>query len=166
MATLTIQSDVIASRDYQLEKPQITIGRLEDNDIVIEHGSVSGHHAILIKNGEDYILKDNNSTNGTTVNGTRIEEHFLKSGDIIHFGYIQTKYVTSTGSGAAPLPDPAAGREISFATQSTTPVNFVNLSPFGKKTEESSSKPLDMANTVLAVLAVLSLAFFAFRLFS
>jgi predicted component of type VI protein secretion system len=166
MATLTIQSDVIASKEFQLEKPEITIGRLEDSDIVIEHGSVSGHHAILVKSGEDYILKDNNSTNGTTVNGTKITEQLLRSGDIIHFGYIQTKYASASGAGAVALPDPTAGRELNFATQSVVPSNFTNLSPFGKKTEDESSKPLDIANMVLGALAACALAFALFRMFA
>jgi len=164
MASLTVQSDALPSKKYTLEKPEITIGRLEDNDIVLEHGSVSGHHAILIKQGEDYLIKDRNSTNGTAVNGTKITEHLLRSGDIIHFGYIQVEYTSESAS--TPLPDPTSGRDFSFATHSSLPTNFKNLSPFGGKREESTSKPLDYAIWVLAVLCGFALAAAVLRFFA
>lgn len=165
MPSLTISSDVLPTREYQLNKPEITVGRIEGNDIQIEHGSVSGRHAILIKQGEDYLVRDNNSTNGTTVNGSKITEHLLKSGDVIFFGYIQAVYQSTSGAGGVPLPDPGAGREFHVASESTVPPNFTNLSPFGRKSEESSSKPLDMANIGLGIVASLVLLFVLYRFF-
>ncbi len=166
MPTLTIQSDVLPTKEYELTKPEITVGRIEGNDIQIEHGSVSGHHAVLIKQGGDYLVRDNNSTNGTSVNGTKVSEHLLKSGDVVYFGYIQATYYSTTGAGGVPLPDPSSGRDFHMASESTLPPNFTNHSPFGRKTEESSSKPLDMANAALAVAAVLAVGFVVFRFIS
>ncbi len=51
---------------------KITIGREQDNNIVIENKLASRHHCIIQKIRDAYFLKDENSTNGTFLNGRRI----------------------------------------------------------------------------------------------
>ncbi|MBQ2314980.1 MAG: FHA domain-containing protein [Treponema sp.] len=51
---------------------KIAIGRESDNDIVIDSKLASRHHCIIQKIRDAYFLKDENSTNGTYVNGRRI----------------------------------------------------------------------------------------------
>jgi LysM repeat protein len=60
------------NRPFPLGKDVITIGRSPDNDIVIDETEVSRHHARLTRRGNDWILEDLGSRNGTTVNGRRI----------------------------------------------------------------------------------------------
>lgn len=64
----------------------LTIGRHEDNAIQLNDGSVSGHHAVVLKRGEIFLLKDLGSTNGTRVNGASVVEAVLKDGDKLVFG--------------------------------------------------------------------------------
>lgn len=61
-----------------------TIGRTDDNNIVFPYDNVSKHHATLTKetNG-NIIITDNNSTNGTFVNGTRITAKILNHDDVV-----------------------------------------------------------------------------------
>jgi pSer/pThr/pTyr-binding forkhead associated (FHA) protein len=61
-----------------------TVGRSHSNDIVIAHSNVSAFHAQLIEkeNGE-IVIVDNQSTNGTYVNGRKITTHALRPGDIV-----------------------------------------------------------------------------------
>jgi len=54
-------------REYTLFKDEVTVGRGEDNDVVIPHASVSRAHARLMKRNGAYELMDLNSTNGTFV---------------------------------------------------------------------------------------------------
>ena len=68
---------------------KITIGRETDNDIVVDNKLASRHHAIIQKIKDDYFLKDENSTNGTFLNGKKIPEGKyvrLNSGDKITVG--------------------------------------------------------------------------------
>ncbi|MGN0740876.1 MAG: FHA domain-containing protein [Treponema sp.] len=51
---------------------KITIGRESDNDVVIDNKLASRHHALIQKIRDDYFLKDEESTNGTYLNGTKI----------------------------------------------------------------------------------------------
>jgi len=60
---------------------EITIGRKEDNNIVIDHPAISSHHARLIRQGSSYIIEDLNSTNGTFIGGRKILKAELHHND-------------------------------------------------------------------------------------
>ena len=64
----------------------ITIGRLPDNNIVIENPAVSGRHARVYREGNHYVLEDLKSTNGTFVNDKPIARHTLLEGDSVLVG--------------------------------------------------------------------------------
>ncbi|HEX7137957.1 MAG TPA: FHA domain-containing protein [Vicinamibacterales bacterium] len=66
--------------------PVVTIGRLPDNTIVIDSPAVSGHHACAALEGNDFVLEDLASTNGTFVNDARVSRHILRNGDVIRIG--------------------------------------------------------------------------------
>ncbi len=68
---------------------RMTVGRDPKCNIVIDNKLVSRHHATIQKIKDDFYIKDEESTNGTFVNGTRIEkDKFMKinSGDKIAIG--------------------------------------------------------------------------------
>ena len=68
---------------------KITIGREADNNVVIDNKLASRHHALIQKIRDDYFLKDEESTNGTYLNGTKIPAGKyvkLNSGDKITIG--------------------------------------------------------------------------------
>ncbi|WP_447980478.1 FHA domain-containing protein [Candidatus Nitrospira bockiana] len=69
--------------DVSLDRPELTIGRAADNDLVIDHLAVSAHHARIVKIQTTFYLEDLGSTNGTYINNTRIDEQPLKHGDEI-----------------------------------------------------------------------------------
>ena len=65
----------------------MTIGRWEDNDVVVDDERVSKHHAELVRNADGSIqLFDSNSTAGTFVNGERVRSQTLQHGDKLAFG--------------------------------------------------------------------------------
>ncbi len=72
---------------YDLATGQsVTIGRLEDNDIVIENLAVSGHHAKIDSVGDGFLLTDLQSKNGCFVNEKMVASHWLSDGDIVSVG--------------------------------------------------------------------------------
>ena len=71
---------------FDLAKGQVTLGRASDNFIVIDDDTVSGHHAVIRFAAGMFQLTDTDSTNGTYVNGERISQSILKSGDIVRLG--------------------------------------------------------------------------------
>jgi len=74
--------------EYPIQKGMsLSIGRIDDNDIIIENLAVSGHHAKIDSVGEKYLITDLNSKNGTFVNEEPIlKPHWLQHGDIIIIG--------------------------------------------------------------------------------
>jgi pSer/pThr/pTyr-binding forkhead associated (FHA) protein len=73
--------------DFQLQKGlSLTIGRRKNNDVVIENLAVSGHHAKIDSVGDDFVLIDLQSKNGSFVNEKIVNTHWLKDGDVINIG--------------------------------------------------------------------------------
>lgn len=69
-------------------KRTIRIGRAPDNDVVLDHANVSGHHAWITIDGDRITLEDVGSTNGTAVGSpeNKIKTAVVKRNDIIYFG--------------------------------------------------------------------------------
>ena len=76
--------------EYSLMKDEISIGRGEDNDVVIPHASVSRQHARLMRRDGGFELMDLNSTNGSYVDDRQIRGSvFLSAGSQLRLGDIR-----------------------------------------------------------------------------
>ncbi|MBI4212674.1 MAG: FHA domain-containing protein [Deltaproteobacteria bacterium] len=67
-------------------KATMTMGRAESNTIPVRDPKASRQHCKIERKGKEYVLVDLNSSNGTLVNGERVEEHVLSDGDEIQIG--------------------------------------------------------------------------------
>src|ERR1044072_272022 len=87
MFTIHIQEKGGEQRRMVFNKPEVTIGRVQGNDIVLPKGNVSKRHArIVLKDGK-FIIVDLKSTNGTYVNGRKITSPLVvKDSDKIYIG--------------------------------------------------------------------------------
>lgn len=72
--------------DWRLTAPECSIGRTDDNDIVIRDGSVSRVHARLSVERDGWRIQDAGSSNGVVVNGARIQTALLQPGDVVELG--------------------------------------------------------------------------------
>jgi len=86
MARLILMFNKQVIKEYPLLKESITVGRNDDNTISVDNLAVSGYHARIDKAGDDYILTDLQSTNGTFVNDKKIVSHKLSHGDNVIIG--------------------------------------------------------------------------------
>jgi Mg-chelatase subunit ChlD len=76
--------------EYTLLKAEVSLGRAEDNDIVIPHPSVSRSHARLARRDGSFVLTDLNSTNGSYVNNRQVEGSVVVSnGSEVRLGDIR-----------------------------------------------------------------------------
>ena len=72
--------------EYLLTKDLVRIGRDEDNDIIIDHPSVSRHHAHVETHGKAFQIRDDHSTNGVCMRGLPVEIYNLQDGDMLQIG--------------------------------------------------------------------------------
>ena len=92
-----------AEQTFPLEHRTATIGRHDDNDIVLAGPTVSARHATLRREPVGVVLEDEGSLNGTFVNGQLIQQHLLEEGDQIQVGPHLLVFVPPAG-GAATAP--------------------------------------------------------------
>jgi pSer/pThr/pTyr-binding forkhead associated (FHA) protein len=89
-ATLDIEEGKHAGQSYPLRKKYLTIGRSYDNDICLEDTLVSRHHASILRlEDATYLLRDEGSANGTTIDGWPLEigkNYVLEDGARIELG--------------------------------------------------------------------------------
>lgn len=113
MFTVTISEKGGQQSQYEFNKPEITIGRMKGNDIVLPKGNVSKKHSqILVRDGAIHIA-DLNSTNGTYVNGRKVtSEQALTENDKIYIGdfilQVEREQDVASAPPAAP-PSPPRG---------------------------------------------------------
>jgi hypothetical protein len=74
---------------YAVLRSPTRIGRLPDNDIVLNDKRVSRHHAEVVQQTGRWTLRDTGSTNGTALNGKMIKEAALKPGDKLSLGGLE-----------------------------------------------------------------------------
>ncbi len=120
MAKLILVHEGAVIREYPLDKERVTIGRKPSNDIQLDDPTVSGQHAVVLTLQNVYV-EDLGSTNGTLLNGKRINKQMLKHGDVVRIGRHEFRFVDeraadfdktiviSPGAVPPPPPRPAAG---------------------------------------------------------
>jgi phosphoserine phosphatase RsbU/P len=112
-------------REVEITKPEVTMGRQSDNDLVLFESRISRRHARIVKTPQGYLLEDAGSRHGTFVNGTQVTSCLLKSGDQIGLGIADT-YALSFLMQDAELP--GLLEELGKATQSAAPqLQHLNL---------------------------------------
>ncbi len=85
---------VLESRSYPLEgRGPWSIGRSEENEIVIQDPNVSRRHARLLRSENGFLVEDSGSTNGTLLDGAPIDRERIENGDELTFGGITARFV-------------------------------------------------------------------------
>lgn len=77
---------------FDLTSTGASVGREAGNEIVIADPSVSRRHAFLEQRGTVFVLRDDGSANGVFVNGQKVDEQPLRTGDTVQIGRIRFRY--------------------------------------------------------------------------
>ncbi|NPA68762.1 MAG: FHA domain-containing protein [Chlorobi bacterium] len=75
-------------KTYFFEKQLISIGRGTNNDVVIPDLTVSGKHAVISKEDNDFYIRDLGSTNGIKVKKKKVKKYKLKQKDTVKLGAV------------------------------------------------------------------------------
>ncbi len=122
MAKLIINPTSGAKKEIPVGDKALSIGRDPSNDLVLSDSMVSRRHAVLERRGDQYVVRDNNSSNGTMVNGDKVSgDQELRDGDLIAIGSARLLFQTEPGaSGSAPTPIPDVTNPVSLPVESQT----------------------------------------------
>ncbi len=89
---------------FSLDMPNMTIGGELGQDIVLqEDAAISRSHARIANDKGVWNIIDNNSTNGTFINGARIGSQRLHPGDIVQFGSSSFRFEELPGFAVHPI---------------------------------------------------------------
>lgn len=100
MPKITIYLDSDYIQEVKLSEERTILGRRPNSDVVLDNMAVSGQHACLILQGQQVLLEDLGSTNGSFVNGQVVKLQPLQDGDVIEIGKFKIKFSADSGDGA------------------------------------------------------------------
>lgn len=97
-AKIICVSTQFAGREFEITKTEMVIGRTDENDIAIDHRSVSRHHAKIVASAGTFKVIDLKSANGTLINGEEYAQTDLKPGDLVELGHVKFRFVPPGGN--------------------------------------------------------------------
>ncbi|MEM1058359.1 MAG: FHA domain-containing protein [Verrucomicrobiota bacterium] len=159
------QSEEFQGVVYELNGSPLTLGRVEGNSLEIGHNSISGSHAELTFDQNDYVVRDLDSTNGTRVNGERVTEQKLRKGDVVRFGNIEFTYDSEYSPPAQALPEPSPRVNISGQPSRGRPEDFQNAAPMDISKTPKGSNTWTLVLALLFLLAVAGVGYFVYTLY-
>lgn len=136
-----------AGRRFPLKGDAMSIGRHEEQDIHLDDVGASRNHAMLIRRGETWSVRDNGSANGLFLNGQRVRDGILRAGDVVRIGNSRLRFVLPSDEQEVDLDDDPA-----TVVLRSTPRREIAARPAAP----AASKPID-PGLVLMLAAGLAL---------
>ena len=97
LGALIVRRGRNAGSRYVLDDELTTAGRHPESDIFLDDVTVSRRHAEIVRNGEDYTVRDAGSLNGTYLNRNRVDEAPLRDGDELQIGSFKLVFLHGGG---------------------------------------------------------------------
>ncbi len=139
MPNLFIYPKKEESFTFPLKLDKISIGRSAGNDIAILDPYSSGHHSLIYKKNNRYAVRDNNSKNGTFLNGKKIQgETILNKGDEVLIGSTRIIFDQEIPTNVEVTDTPSASAAIN---------SMIQIEDILKETDPNSTikaRPMDM----------------------
>lgn len=154
----TVLYEKLRGKSFEINCETMSIGRKDSADIQLADGSVSGHHADIIRTERDgkvcYLLRDNDSTNGTKINNEPIAEQILKNSDLISFGHVEVLF-----DGVEEQSDDShITHTIDLGSATTNTTTTQTLTNFSVRTMNEKKKNAMTNATMIVVLVIAGLA--------
>lgn len=137
-----------ASGALELDAERMSVGRADDNQLVIADDSVSSHHGEFAFDGSTWTFTDLGSTNGTKVGGSRVENVILTSGGAFQLGNVNCVFFGD-------------GEEEAYSSQSatvSTPSSGYGVLPYNGRMRTGFGPKVKQKNPGGAMLTLLGVA--------
>ena len=156
---IIVLSEQLRGQSFDLTKDEHTVGRHEDCDICLQDPTVSNHHCTFVRqDNNQYGVRDEGSTNGTRVNGVRIDKsQKLVNSDIVQVGAIEMLYDSEEKDGGTSA-STQTGINIQHTAGTSTISQVPNFSPFGSRSSGETSGSRLVSYIIAGVIGVLIIA--------
>ena len=128
MAKLVVVSPALGGLSHELSGGWATIGRADGNTFQIVEASISGRHCEVRLQGNELVVRDLLSTNGTFIQNKKIAEAVLKPGEVLRLGHVELRLELSVTPTSPSRPD-------------RTDAPAAALTPFPVQKPVASAKP-------------------------
>lgn len=95
---MVVISSNLAGEIFHLNRRELVVGRSIENDLVVNHRSISRNHARIVYREGGFTIIDLASSNGVRVNATEFGTHSLVNGDIVELGHVKLRFVAAGDS--------------------------------------------------------------------
>lgn len=154
---LIVLSEQLRGTTFALVEQEYAIGRSEACSICIPDPTISSKHCALTREPDGcYLLTDNGSTNGTRVNGMKVQAQRLANSDILQFGGVELLYESQEKSSTTAL-STQTGINLQAPSGTVSVSDMENFSKWGSRSTFSSSKAKKgklISNVVIGVIAL------------
>ena len=160
---LIILSEKLRGKSFELDKDLVTVGRTDKDDICIKDATISNGHCDFTRNGDNYVLNDRDSTNGTRINNVPVPEggQELKNSDILQFGAVEIFFDSNDGTSTS-ITRTHTGIDLdSTEVGLSTVKNLGNFSPYEKGGKGGMSQKVMLSLVLLLILAIVFLIGYA-----
>lgn len=138
---------------FQLDRQAVKMGRGSDNDIAINCGSVSVHHAVMERTPGGYQIRDLDSTNGTKIDGERKPTITLRDGISVKMGDVSFDFTLSDEEKEALAREKPPTESKVIAEEPEAPAPKKALAPAAPRAARAPQPVLASANPVHTFLA-------------
>jgi pSer/pThr/pTyr-binding forkhead associated (FHA) protein len=148
IALVLLRDEVEHRRRFDLSGPATVIGRREECDLRIPLGDVSRKHCAILRGDEGELrLHDLGSSNGTYVNGRRVQESPLLAGDVIRVGSL--KFLVQVDGAPAdvearPAESDLAGTDHAGQSAPLNPTAQADVADYGLDPSDAASPMTDL----------------------
>jgi pSer/pThr/pTyr-binding forkhead associated (FHA) protein len=101
-ALLVLQAEAGSAQRFLLATDSISVGRHRRSEIFLDDATVSRAHAVFVRQGGRFVVRDVGSLNGTYVNHLRVDEAVLSAGDVVQVGKFRLVFHPSPADGIPP----------------------------------------------------------------
>jgi pSer/pThr/pTyr-binding forkhead associated (FHA) protein len=149
MAKLEVRFDNVTLKEIPLDKPSLTIGRSNKNDLVIDNMAVSRKHARIYREGPRHIVQDLKSLNGTFVNNKKVSQWILSNNDQVLIGKHTLLFIEEADQPAEDVSQPP-GDVVEHTLVLETKKQKELLAKIREPAPEEKTKPVQAGVTIIS----------------
>ena len=130
----------VRAKEFYLMRTEVKVGRTDENDIGIDHQSMSRQHCRFVLEATGWKVYDNKSANGVRINGEEYAVSAVKAGDTVELGHLKFRFCAPGEKFSAPPEKVEGAPEKGAAPRPTTAELIAGASSAGRAPAAAAAK--------------------------